>query len=55
MARMKKIPRRIKEVFPQNHNPNNWLLESESDFYALVRHKTLPVGMRFDKFSKAVV
>ena len=55
MANLKKIPRRLKEVFPQNHNPEKWLLVSESEFYALVQHRTLGTKMRFDKFSRAIV
>ena len=55
MARLKKIPRKIKEVFPRNHNPDNWLLIEASEFYATVQHKTIGVRMRFDLFSKAYV
>ena len=55
MVRKTRIPRRIKEVFPSNHNPEKWLLIDEKEFYVLVEHKTLGVKMRFDKFSRAYV
>lgn len=56
MARLKKIPRKIKEVFPSNHNPENWLLVECSEFYATVQHKTIKgAKMRFDLFSKSYV
>lgn len=55
MKQPKRIPRRLKEKFPVNHNPKNWMLVSESKFYALVEHKTLGTRMRFDKFSGAIV